>query len=990
MLYKKEKIVLRIIAAGLSPYQYRTKNRGNKDTKNNEQTNPITQESIGVPASYISFKAKQENLNFTTDAAALIERAENVAKERGHSKITPYHILEASIIETYENLNKLTGESFEDSAIETLSALNELANNFSKDDMLSSADKLEMFIGEVENLQTNTEAALDKIPAEKEVSKIELSQDIKDQINKSTDGKIDEVNAYIVLGAAFNALAAKVVTYPTDFLKSFISLSHFKDNDELSKNYRKYYDTRAMDIWNKLALGSSLFVTYADEKEADRIAASIVKSLKYAKRGGFSEKNTLIYNMSDDIQMTDFISEVKDIEATTPDKKKIFMANIDNLLLSTIKNDDDAQVYYPQEFFNLIGKNDDNTKFIFFQEHDANFLAMQNSVIKKGFSNFLTYSIPPIRAYETQEIFTKNKSLRDSIKTPFTKDARDKAIFYADKQDGIFPDKAHDLMNRIAGYYGDTRKKINIHDVDEFAELAKELFNNNKENAEIIYNTGKNLSSLYGKDTTKKDVEAIVRQIKTGKIGTRGYIMYSKDQEAGSGRRYTAQAIAGEAKVPYMEIASSDFATSAADDETGDRTSPKLEMNKIFTEIKKAAEQNEYKTAILFVNNFEDFAFSGPYLAGYKQAMAQMEKEMSKAEAEKLNIVVIGSTDEYYADAIPTVVRGFSQNIAIDTPAFNKKSRKEIIQNRLKEVEFKLDYRTNEQKEFLINKLVKLTEYMSFVEIKTMVEKAGQILQERGKSKASIGEFIEAYLQLMTGRTSRPEMPEYNKRATTSHECGHATNLEVMNEILKDKGKPWHQFRDVNFITLDPRGNFLGAVFEGKGENSDYPFEAMFTGLVCAYGGYSCEKMFFDMDGSSGISQDLAQASSSAKQGVEYFGFGHNTGKISNAAVIKSGEYAENVFKDTKVILANAQMASDLITETYKGFNQWFTDKYSKLIGTDDCMIDGDDFRAILAKWKNVQTKDVKEEIAILGDMIMDIIKASKEGKIYGKIKVLR
>ena len=172
--------------------------------------------------------------------------------------------------------------------------------------------------------------------------------------------------------------------------------------------------------------------------------------------------------------------------------------------------------------------------------------------------------------------------------------------------------------------------------------------------------------------------------------------MYSKDQEAGSGRRHTAQVIAGEAKVPYMEIASSDFATSAADDETGDRTSPKVEMNKIFTEIKKAAEQNEYKTAILFVNNFEDFAFSGPYLAGYKQAMAQMEKEMGKAEAEKLNIIVIGSTDEYYADAIPTVVRGFSQNIAIDTPAFNKKSRKEIIQNRLKEADLRLDYRTNE------------------------------------------------------------------------------------------------------------------------------------------------------------------------------------------------------------------------------------------------------------------------------------------------------
>ena len=277
---------------------------------------------------------------------------------------------------------------------------------------------------------------------------------------------------------------------------------------------------------------------------------------------------------------------------------------------------------------------------------------------------------------------------------------------------------------------------------------------------------------------------------------------------------------------------------------------------------------------------------------------------------------------------------------------------------------------------------------MSFVEIKSMVEKTGQIMLERGKTRASIGDFIEAYLQLATGRTSRPEMPEYNKRATTSHECGHAVNLEVMNEILREKGQPWHQSRDVNFITLDPRGNFLGAVFEGRSENADYPFEAMFTGLVCAYGGYSAEKLFFDMDGSSGISQDLAQASASAKNGIEYFGFGFNTGKISNAAGIKSGKYSENVFKDMNVILTNAQIASDLITETYRGFNKWFTDKYSKLIGTDDCMIDGDKFRAVLAQWKTAQPENVKEEIEILSDMIMDIIKSTKKGKIYGKLKV--
>ena len=91
-----------------------------------------------------------------------------------------------------------------------------------------------------------------------------------------------------------------------------------------------------------------------------------------------------------------------------------------------------------------------------------------------------------------------------------------------------------------------------------------------------------------------------------------------------------------------------------------------------------------------------------------------------------------------------------------------------------------------------------------------------------------------------------------------------------------------------------------------------------------------------------------------------------------------------------EVILSNAKLASDLITDTYAGFNKWFTDKYSKLIGSDDCMVDGDDFRLALSKWKAAQPKNMQEEFEILGDMVMDIIKASKNGKFYGKVREVK
>ena len=126
-------------------------------------------------------------------------------------------------------------------------------------------------------------------------------------------------------------------------------------------------------------------------------------------------------------------------------------------------------------------------------------------------------------------------------------------------------------------------------------------------------------------------------------------------------------------------------------------------MSRIFTEAKKAARQNQYKTAIMFINNFEEFAFSGPYLPGYRQAMAQLTDEMQKAVSEDVSILVIGSTEKDYADLIPEVVRGFNQHIAVDSPAFNKASRKEILENRIKESKLPLAYRKLEDKEHMMD-----------------------------------------------------------------------------------------------------------------------------------------------------------------------------------------------------------------------------------------------------------------------------------------------
>ena len=972
---------------------------------NNKVSNPISnnekyeiQPLKTIPYGYISFKGS-ERLSFKDDALKYLEDAKGLAKELGHTEIAPEHIIHIAIeeMDDFNEQYKTKVEQHLDITVPAPTLLN-LANNYSGKDMYSELPKREHFIAQTELLCEKNTESLSKISIDEEKKqklgflktlfkpkKMGLSNAFTNEL-KEING---DINAYALLGTAFNTLTHNGTLYASDYLLSFATHGRYKSTEELEANYLKQYDNRAIEAWNKLALGSSLFVTSKNKEERDRLEASIFKTLNAEKHGNFNSENTLLYSFAPNVTLDNVIEEASVIKAANPDKKLVFMLDYDDIINKIVIKNEEGAGAKREDLFGVVDLDKENIRFILFQDESSYYELMQTPVVKKTYANFIQHSVPPIQSYEVADILKDNKKLLENVTHNFTDDAKNKAIILADKLDGCYPDKAIDLLERISEYFGNNVEEITIKEVEEFGYIANDIFNQDDNELKIIYNTGKTLDSYYGKETTKKDIITLVEQIKTGSVGTQGIVITAKDIEAGAGKKYTAEVIAGEAKVPFMELNPADFAITNGQLENSSKMLPADYIKKAFSELKFAAKQNQYKTAILFINNFEDLLLTDFDYHGYKQGKAQLIREIEQARTSDVNILIMGSTFENIAEYVPVFIKDFSRKIVVDSPAFNKASRKEILENLIKKENIKLDYKKREGKKGFINKLVKLTEYCSYVEIKHLINKTAQITLERNKEASGIGEFIEAYLQILTGRTSNPEMPIYNKEATTSHECGHALNLEVMNNLYESKGKPWHKFRDVNFITLDPRGNFLGAVFEGRDENSDYPFEAMFAGIVCSYGGYSCEKMFFNMDGSGGISQDLMQATAAAKKGIEHFGLGHHTGKISNAVDIKSSKYHENVFNDIEVILTNAQIASDMITEFYQDFNIDFTHKYAQLIGTDNCMIDGDDFRKQLKKWIATRPKAVKEDLAVLEDILMDIIKSTKQGKIYGKVKAV-
>ena len=398
----------------------------------------------GVPRSYISFKAneKTNKLRFTDDGLEFLERAKKAAQENGNKEITPYHVIKASIDETEENILRFDKESLDSGIVESISKLNKLANKYAKQNMMLTEDSREIFMQAVRMFKDENDLALSKLPVyddtEDKDSELLLSEDFARNLNEINEKGV-KIDSDILLGVAFETVGSYGDKYPVEFLKDFKSISFYESEEKIRENYMKAYDNRALEVWNKLALGSNLFVTYNDSKEADRIISSIIKTMNAPKYGGFNSKNTLLYPMSKEITQSGLLEEVNAIALEEPDKNKIFMINMDNLILSSI-NPKTNEYEFSAEMFGLMNNPMENTKFILLQSKDSYYQFMQNSDVKKWFSDYIAYFIPPIHTYEAQEIIAVDKKLTKNLKVPFSKDAKNKAIIYADRIDGVFLD----------------------------------------------------------------------------------------------------------------------------------------------------------------------------------------------------------------------------------------------------------------------------------------------------------------------------------------------------------------------------------------------------------------------------------------------------------------------------------------------------------------------------------------------------------------------
>ena len=281
--------------------------------------------------------------------------------------------------------------------------------------------------------------------------------------------------------------------------------------------------------------------------------------------------------------------------------------------------------------------------------------------------------------------------------------------------------------------------------------------------------------------------------------------------------------------------------------------------------------------------------------------------------------------------------------------------------------------------------------YSGYTDTVGFLDKANVIAHKRGSEEISIADINEAYLSRTTGEVSQMNISERQKDAIIRHEGGHALNLQFMYNLFKEKGDDLRIGDSIINIVLDPRGDYLGCVYNANSyENTvESNMETIMSDLVCTFGGNSSEERFFDMEGSWGISQDMASANQLARSAVSIMGLGARTKHFmpdidsEGIAQFLSAEDAENYSKDVKVLLENSKIISDKIVKCYSGFLDEFSKNNIAKFATGDCIITGDDFASSLKEWENNQSDKKKAEIKRLKKQVLYIIECTKCGKIF-------
>ena len=378
-----------------------------------------------------------------------------------------------------------------------------------------------------------------------------------------------------------------------------------------------------------------------------------------------------------------------------------------------------------------------------------------------------------------------------------------------------------------------------------------------KTNAKMAPSSKKaTFDDVAGADEEKEELKEIVDFLRDNKkyteIGARipkGVLLLGPP---GTGKTLLVRAVAGEAKVPFFSISGSDFVEMFV----GVGAS---RVRDLFEQAKKNA------PAIIFIDEIDAVGRQrGAVLGGghdeREQTLNQLLVEMDGFEDNDSVIVMAATNRRDILD--PALLRPgrFDRQILVGYP--DVKGREAILKvhTRNKPLAPDVDLET----------IAKSTVGFTGADLENLVNEASLLAARKNKKAITKDELEEASIKVVAGPEKKSKViTEDEKKLTAYHEGGHA----LCTYYSKSQDK-------VHQVSIIPRGQAGGFTMSLPVKDKSYVSKnEMYENIVVLLGGRVAEKLILD-DISTGASNDLERATSTARNMVTRYGFSDNLGPV--------------------------------------------------------------------------------------------------------------
>ena len=322
----------------------------------------------------------------------------------------------------------------------------------------------------------------------------------------------------------------------------------------------------------------------------------------------------------------------------------------------------------------------------------------------------------------------------------------------------------------------------------------------------------------------------------------------------GTGKTLLAKATAGEAGVPFFTISGSDFVEMFV----GVGAS---RVRDLFAEAKKNA------PCIIFIDEIDAVARRrGTGMGGghdeREQTLNQMLVEMDGFGVNE-GIIVMAATNR--VDILdPAILRPgrFDRKVLVGRP--DVKGRKEILEVHAKNKPIGDDVD--------LEQIARITSGFTGADLENLLNEASILAAKAGKHFLTQAEINQAMIKVGIGKEKKSRIiSEKEKRITAYHESGHA----ILFHVLPDVGP-------VHTVSVIPTGaGAAGYTMPLPGKDEMFLTKGkMLQEIMVDLGGRIAEELILD-DITTGASQDIKQATATAKSMVTKYGFSDKLGLIN-------------------------------------------------------------------------------------------------------------